>query len=71
MGQLPLFSFEFFPPRTEEGSQNLLQTIKKLNKFDPEFFSVTFGAGGSTKEKTLETVKSNNVSKSELLRISL
>ena len=56
MGQLPLFSFEFFPPRTEEGSQNLLQTIKKLNKFDPEFFSVTFGAGGSTKEKTLETV---------------
>ena len=56
MGQLPLFSFECFPPRTEEGSQNLLQTIKKLNKFDPEFFSVTFGAGGSTKEKTLETV---------------
>ena len=53
---IPPFSFEFFPPRTEEGSQNLLQTVDKLNVFDPEFYSVTFGAGGSTKEKTIETV---------------
>jgi len=56
MPQIPPFSFEFFPPRTEEGSRNLLQTVDKLNVFDPEFFSVTFGAGGSTKEKTIETV---------------
>ena len=56
MSQIPPLSFEFFPPRTEEGSQNLLQTVEKLNKFNPEFFSVTFGAGGSTKEKTIETV---------------
>ena len=56
MSQIPPFSFEFFPPRTEEGSQNLLQTVDKLNVFDPEFYSVTFGAGGSTKEKTIETV---------------
>mgnify|MGYP001412168588 FL=1 len=56
MPQIPPFSFEFFPPRTEEGSQNLLQTVDKLNVFDPEFYSVTFGAGGSTKEKTIETV---------------
>ncbi len=56
MAQLPRFSFEFFPPRTEEGSQNLSQVVEDLNQFDPEFFSVTFGAGGSTKEKTLETV---------------
>ena len=70
MGQLPLFSFEFFPPRTEEGSQNLLQTIKKLNKFDPEFFSVTFGAGGSTKEKTLETVMDIRKTGAEIGRAS-
>ena len=48
MSHIPPFSFEFFPPRTEEGSQNLLQTVDKLNTFDPEFYSVTFGAGGST-----------------------
>ena len=56
MPHIPPFSFEFFPPRTEGGSQNLLKTVDKLNTFDPEFYSVTFGAGGSTKEKTIETV---------------
>jgi methylenetetrahydrofolate reductase (NADPH) len=56
MSQLPQFSFEFFPPRTVQGSQNLIKTTEHLNKFNPEFFSVTFGAGGSTKEKTIETV---------------
>ena len=49
-------SFEFYPPQTQEGVIKLKQTAKVLNKYNPEFFSVTFGAGGSTKEKTLETV---------------
>ena len=50
------YSFEFFPPNTEEGIAKLQLTTQALMKFNPEFFSVTFGAGGSTKEKTLETV---------------
>ena len=52
------YSFEFFPPRTTEGEEKLKTTVKKLSVFNPEFFSVTFGAGGSTKDKTIETVKS-------------
>ena len=51
-----IYSFEFFPPSTEEGIAKLQLTTQVLMKFNPEFFSVTFGAGGSTKEKTLETV---------------
>mgnify|MGYP000155406118 CR=1 FL=1 len=50
------YSFEFFPPRTAEGQEKLKTTVKNLSAFDPEFFSVTFGAGGSTKDKTIETV---------------
>ena len=50
------YSFEFFPPNTEEGIAKLQLTTQALMKFNPEFFSVTFGAGGSTKERTLETV---------------
>ena len=50
------YSFEFFPPSTEEGIAKLQLTTQALMEFNPEFFSVTFGAGGSTKEKTLETV---------------
>ena len=63
MPNMPSVSFEFFPPRTEEGDLKLNETIKTLSEFNPEFFSVTFGAGGSTKAKTLETVltiKSSN-----------
>ncbi len=56
MKNIPSVSFEFFPPRTEKGVSNLNETVKLLSKFTPEFFSVTFGAGGSTKVKTLETV---------------
>jgi len=56
MKNIPSVSFEFFPPRTEKGISNLNKTVKLLSKFTPEFFSVTFGAGGSTKVKTLETV---------------
>lgn len=49
-------SFEFFPPKTTEGVEKLRETRKELAKFNPEFFSVTFGAGGSTRDRTMETV---------------
>ncbi|MES2580555.1 MAG: methylenetetrahydrofolate reductase [NAD(P)H] [Pseudomonadota bacterium] len=52
---IPL-SFEFFPPKTAEGIANLRETRTQLSKFNPEFFSVTFGAGGSTTDRTKETV---------------
>lgn len=52
----PVISFEFFPPKTAEGLAKLRQTRKQLAQFDPKFFSVTFGAGGSTRDRTLETV---------------
>ena len=50
------FSFEFFPPKTSEGTEKLRETVKQLAQFHPAFFSVTFGAGGSTQEGTLSTV---------------
>lgn len=53
----PLFSFEFFPPQTPEGIAKLSATRKQLTLLHPEFFSVTFGAGGSTQERTLQTVQ--------------
>ncbi len=50
-------SFEFFPPRTEAGRETLARTRQELaQSCDPEFFSVTYGAGGSTRDRTLETV---------------
>jgi methylenetetrahydrofolate reductase (NADPH) len=52
------FSFEFFPPKTPEGAGKLQATWQSLAKLDPRFFSVTFGAGGSTREGTLTTVQS-------------
>ena len=48
-------SFEFYPPKTEKGKEKLKITIEKLQIFSPEYFSVTYGAGGSTREGTLET----------------
>ena len=48
---LPL-SFEFFPPKTDQGRDNLVEVAKELNHFQPEFFSVTYGAGGTTRERT-------------------
>ena len=48
-------SFEFFPPRTAAAEQNLHATIARLKLLRPDYFSVTFGAGGSTREKTFET----------------
>ena len=53
----PLFSFEFFPPQTPEGVEKLTATRKQLATLKPEFFSVTFGAGGSTQDRTMETIK--------------
>ena len=50
-------SFEFFPPNTPVGSEKLKTVVKDLAVVDPEFFSVTYGAGGSTREKTLSTVR--------------
>jgi methylenetetrahydrofolate reductase (NADPH) len=55
-GDEPLFSFEFFPPKTEEGQRNLLAAVEALKPLDPAFVSVTYGAGGSTRDKTLEVV---------------
>jgi len=52
-----LFSFEFFPPQTPEGVEKLAATRKKLAPLRPEFFSVTFGAGGSTQDRTVETIR--------------
>lgn len=49
-------SFEFFPPRTEAGHEKLLKTHATLKQTNPEFFSVTYGAGGSTQERTINTV---------------
>ncbi|MEQ1546186.1 methylenetetrahydrofolate reductase [NAD(P)H] [Methyloglobulus sp.] len=50
------FSFEFYPPKTEGGATNLQLVHAKLAEQNPEFFSVTFGAGGSTRDKTFDTV---------------
>lgn len=52
----PVFSFEFFPPKTEEAKIKLRETRDQLAQLKPRFFSVTFGAGGSTRDRTLETV---------------
>lgn len=52
----PVFSFEFFPPKSEAGERGLLQTIDSLRPLQPSFVSVTYGAGGTTREKTIEIV---------------
>ena len=58
-GKAPVISFEFFPPKTDEGDRNLLErTIPALMKLKPDFCSVTYGAGGSTRDKTLSIVES-------------
>lgn len=50
------FSFEFFPPKTPEGMHKLRASWKQLAQLKPRFFSCTYGAGGSTRDRTLETV---------------
>ncbi len=53
----PVFSFEFFPPRTDEGVKALFETVEALRPLAPGFVSVTYGAGGSTRARTVELVK--------------
>ena len=52
----PVYSCEFFPPKTDEGAEKLRTTRDQLARLKPRFFSVTFGAGGSTRERTFDTV---------------
>jgi methylenetetrahydrofolate reductase (NADPH) len=54
--KLPI-SFEFFPPNTPVGDEKLKDVVRQLGALNPEFFSVTYGAGGSTRDKTLHTVQ--------------
>jgi methylenetetrahydrofolate reductase (NADPH) len=55
-GHRPVFSFEFFPPKTEDGLNNLFEAVGELRHLRPDFVSVTYGAGGSTAHKTIEIV---------------
>lgn len=54
--RIPSFSFEFFPPKTPEGAASLLETVVKLQEFNPSFVSVTYGAGGSSRGLTRSVV---------------
>ena len=53
----PVFSFEFFPPKTEEGERKLRQALEALRPLEPDFASVTYGAGGSTRDRTIAVTK--------------
>src|SRR4029079_5103727 len=53
----PTFSFEFFPPKTPQAAETLYQTIRDLESYMPHFVSVTYGAGGSTRELTHDLVE--------------
>ena len=53
-------SFEFFPPKTDIGAEKLITVHQDLQQLQPEFFSITYGAGGSTRERTLAAIKEFN-----------
>ncbi|TRV71136.1 methylenetetrahydrofolate reductase [NAD(P)H] [Streptomyces sp. 130] len=53
----PTFSFEFFPPRTAQGERTLWQAIRRLEPLGPDFVSVTYGAGGSSRDRTIDVTK--------------
>jgi len=55
-GRRPIFSFEFFPPRSDDGVRQLFETIAQLRELEPTFVSVTYGAGGSVRTRTVELV---------------
>ena len=57
LGVSPAFSFEFFPPKDEEGVERLFQTISELKAYSPAYVSVTYGAGGSTRRLTVDLVR--------------
>src|ERR687893_741098 len=56
----PVFSFDFFPPKSEQGEVNLEAALQELVSLEPAFVSVTYGAGGSTREKTIDIVSRIN-----------
>jgi methylenetetrahydrofolate reductase (NADPH) len=53
-GSRPLFSFEFFPPKTDVGAENLQRTLSELVDLAPDFVSITYGAGGSARDRTVD-----------------
>ena len=57
LGSAPVFSFEFFPPKDQEGVDRLFETISHLEPYRPAYVSVTYGAGGSTRRLTVELVQ--------------
>ncbi|HEY4441817.1 MAG TPA: methylenetetrahydrofolate reductase, partial [Candidatus Elarobacter sp.] len=53
----PFFSFEFFPPKDDAAERNLFATIEALKPLEPGFVSITYGAGGSTRSRTVDLAK--------------
>ncbi len=56
-GARPLFSFEFFPPKNPAGEEQLFRTVETLRDLKPDYISVTYGAGGATRDRTVEWVR--------------
>jgi methylenetetrahydrofolate reductase (NADPH) len=57
LGAAPLYSFEFFPPKDADGVERLFETIAELKPYAPDYVSVTYGAGGSTRKLTVDLVR--------------